>query len=211
MINVGKVITSPRLAQYFLIHRSKGKFGMGGWVEDADYPADIYLITKTGSTINVDCANNRIAITPGGTVTGIRTKTLAAIKTELEALGCTVTEIRTGLSHTILGNVMIDSGGAQATPYAPKQLIPNAQQPITARGIIVPANDKELLHYPEADRIKGAMTFYSTAEMFVTRTGNNSGLSDEIEWRGNRYSIDQVGPFADYGYWKAIGQRIEGD
>jgi hypothetical protein len=77
-------------------------------------------ITKVGATINVDRAGDVITITPGGTVTGFKAKTLAAIKTELEGLGCTYGSV---VGTNTLGESMSDSTGAQASPYSPQLLI----------------------------------------------------------------------------------------
>jgi hypothetical protein len=84
---------------------------------------NIYSITKAGATINVDRTNNQIVVTPGGTVSSFKTKTLLAIKTELEGFGCTVGSLTTGLYNDTLGEIMAGSSGAQASPYIPQLLI----------------------------------------------------------------------------------------
>ena len=105
---------------------SRGTFSVGGHSyshSTLSLTGNIYSITKTGSTINIDRAANTITVAPGGTVTGFKTKTLAAIKTELEALGCTIGNYPAGLNYWALGEIMADSGGAQASPYTPQLLI----------------------------------------------------------------------------------------
>lgn len=82
---------------------------------------------------------------------------------------------------------------------------------ITVYGTAVPPNQKELEQIPEGDRVKGAMCFYSTEEVFVTRNDPDPGTSDEIECRGNMYRIYQVLPMIDFGYYQAIGARMAGD
>jgi hypothetical protein len=78
-------------------------------------------------------------------------------------------------------------------------------------GVVTAPNAKEILQIPEGDRITGVMCFHSTQELFTSRvTENGSGTSDEIVWRGNRYRVSQVMPWADFGYWKAFGVRMEG-
>lgn len=77
---------------------------------------------------------------------------------------------------------------------------------IIYNGVVTAPNAKEILQVPEGDRVKGVMCFHSTQELFVTRA---EGTSDEIEWNGNRYRVSQVMPWADYGYWKAFGIRME--
>ena len=85
---------------------------------------------------------------------------------------------------------------------------------ISARGVITVSSAKELVQIPEADRVQGAMTFFSKTEMHATRNAQSpeiSGTSDKITWRGDQYRIIQILPYMDYGYCKAIGVRIRGD
>jgi hypothetical protein len=80
-------------------------------------------------------------------------------------------------------------------------------------GSIQPATTRDLEQVPLGDRVTGAMKFISHREMFVTHTkgiGSPSGLSDTIEWRGDRYGITKVDPWGDFGFWKAIGVRQRG-
>jgi hypothetical protein len=81
------------------------------------------------------------------------------------------------------------------------------EQSLTFAGTIIVANADELEQVPEGDRVKGAMAFYSPQQMFTT---NNTGTSDQIEWRGERYRIYWVAPWVDFGYYKAIGVRMSG-
>ena len=89
---------------------------------------------------------------------------------------------------------------------------------ITMTGVITVANDRELDQIPEGDRIKGAMVFHSTQVLYTTRVGTNesrkatrSGISDKIVWRGEQYKVLNVSPYIDYGFYKAIGERIKGN
>jgi hypothetical protein len=84
---------------------------------------DIYTITRAGSTINIDRTAGTITVSPGGTVAGFKTKSLATIKTELETFGCTVGAIPSTLDTGVLGECMQDSSGAQSSPYTPQLLI----------------------------------------------------------------------------------------
>jgi hypothetical protein len=78
-------------------------------------------------------------------------------------------------------------------------------------GPIVVNNVKDLMQVPEGDRARGVMAFYSTNPIYITQDNPEKGTSDEIEWRGERYRIFQVAPYNDYGYVKALGQRMAGD
>ncbi|QDX92065.1 hypothetical protein EEL30_06595 [Brevibacillus laterosporus] len=79
---------------------------------------------------------------------------------------------------------------------------------ITMTGIVTVADAKTLEQLPEGDRVTGLMCFYSTHELFTTR---EQGTSDQLEWRKELYRVKQVFPYGDYGYFKAIGQRMAGD
>lgn len=84
----------------------------------------------------------------------------------------------------------------------------STEKDITMTGVIMVADAKTLEQLPEGDRVTGLMCFYSTQELFTTR---EQGTSDQIEWRGERYRVKQVFPYGDYGYYKAVGQRMAGD
>jgi hypothetical protein len=85
---------------------------------------------------------------------------------------------------------------------------------LTFSGVVVPASAREIMQFPEGDRSTSMMVFYSDKEMFVTRTDSGDrypGTSDEIEWRGDRYRVVNVGQYGDYGYFVAYGVYMEGD
>jgi hypothetical protein len=81
---------------------------------------------------------------------------------------------------------------------------------IIMRGVVTVMNARELAQYPEGDRIKGAMTFYTQEALYVTRVGQEAGTSDQIMWRGEKYKIFNVAPYVDYGFYCAAGERIQG-
>lgn len=83
-----------------------------------------------------------------------------------------------------------------------------SEKAIPRSGVIVAANTKDLLQVPEGDRSKGIMAVYDTEPLLVT---NETGTSDEFLWQGERYRLFQVWPYKDYGYYKALGERIVGD
>jgi hypothetical protein len=83
----------------------------------------VFTVTKTGKTINVDRTADTITVSDTGTVTGFKAKTLDAIKAELVALGCTCGDYLGTQSGSSWGEIMADSSGAQASPYAIKYLI----------------------------------------------------------------------------------------
>jgi len=58
---------------------------------DLSLTGKIFDITKGAETITIDRTADTITLSGGGSVSGFKTKSLATIKTELEALGATVT------------------------------------------------------------------------------------------------------------------------
>ena len=76
---------------------------------------------------------------------------------------------------------------------------------IKITGVVTAPNAIEIIQIPEADRTTGVMCFHSTQELFTT---NETGTSDEIVWKNNRYRVYQVYPWVDYGYYKAFGIRM---
>jgi len=82
------------------------------------------------------------------------------------------------------------------------------EEKIQRSGIVLPASGKDLLQVPEGDRAKAIIAVYDTEPLFVT---NEAGTSDEIVWHNERYRLFQGWPRDDYGYYKALGERIEGD
>lgn len=86
-------------------------------------------------------------------------------------------------------------------------------------GIIQPATAKELLQLPDGDRVKEVKSFHSEQEMFITHannadlttTGYNAGISDIAIWNGQHYRLAKRYEWDDFGYYKALGVRIEGE
>ena len=82
---------------------------------------------------------------------------------------------------------------------------------VASFGIVQPSSPEELEQVPEADRVKGAMSFHSSGEMYETHVDAQTGISDLIYWRGQWYRIVKVFPWIDFGYYKAIGVRKSGE
>lgn len=83
------------------------------------------------------------------------------------------------------------------------------EEAITGYGIVQPASAKELRQVPEGDRVEGAMVFFSSTPLYATNTEGRQ-ISDQIEWRGERYRLYQMLPWVDAGFYRAIGTRIKG-
>jgi hypothetical protein len=82
---------------------------------------------------------------------------------------------------------------------------------IAAVGPIVVATEEDLDQVDPGDRITGSMKFYSQAQIYETHGGSTPGLSDTILWRGDNYRILKVFPYADYGWYEAVGARMTGN
>lgn len=86
--------------------------------------------------------------------------------------------------------------------------ISTVETALTFSGAVTKLTSKDLQQIPEGDRTQEYLNFYSTEEMKVSSLDD---LSDEIEYKGNRYKIMNVLDDKDYGYYKAIGIRKRGD
>lgn len=82
---------------------------------------------------------------------------------------------------------------------------------IQAAGVITVAKERDLAQVPEGDRVTGAMLFYATQPLYVSNNNGTAAASDLITWRGDTYRIVKVWPYADYGYYKAVGVRMSGE
>jgi hypothetical protein len=82
---------------------------------------------------------------------------------------------------------------------------------VEACGTIYVAKEKDLVQVPEADRVSGAMVFYNQAVIYLTRNTPSKGISDKIYWDENYWKVVSVGPYKDYGFYKAIAERITGN
>ena len=79
-----------------------------------------------------------------------------------------------------------------------------------AVGVIRPASEREIQLVPEGDRVTGLIAIHSAAPLYLTHTGPAPGLSDVIVWRGDSYRLLKLWPYADFGYYKALGARLTG-
>lgn len=84
--------------------------------------------------------------------------------------------------------------------------VSSTETPLTFSGVITPAGSTELEQIPEGDRQRGAITIYTQQELEIS---NTAGTSDEVLWQGNRYRVQQVFAYANYGYWKAIAVKMD--
>lgn len=83
--------------------------------------------------------------------------------------------------------------------------------PIAAYGVIQPARAKDLKQIPEGDRVTGAISIIAQQEMFITHNDPTAGLSDIVVWQGNNWRVMSCDPWVDFGFYKTIAVRMEGD
>ena len=79
---------------------------------------------------------------------------------------------------------------------------------LSMRGIVTMANAKDLQQVPEGDRLTGAIKILTTERIYITSDGE---ITDMVFWRGARYRIVTVTPDIDYGFYRSIGFRLDGD
>jgi hypothetical protein len=102
--------------------------------------------------------------------------------------------------------------------WAPNGEFVTTETEMSMIGAISIANAKQIEFIPEGDRIGGEIAIHTTEILYNSRSADETetpikeaGLSDEIEWHGDRYKIYQVNEYSDYGYYFAIGQRKASD
>lgn len=79
---------------------------------------------------------------------------------------------------------------------------------LSMRGIVTMASAKDLQQVPEGDRLTGAIKILTTERIYITSDGE---ITDMVFWRGARYRIVTVTPDIDYGFYRSIGSRLDGD
>lgn len=87
------------------------------------------------------------------------------------------------------------------------------EQSITGFGVISVAESRDAEMLPEGDLAKGAMVFWSAQPIYVTNTTNIAvgQSSDILVWNGKRYRVLTVRPYKDWGYYRAVGTRMQAD
>ena len=83
-------------------------------------------------------------------------------------------------------------------------------QELSMRGIVTMATAKDMQMVPEGDRMTGAIRILTTERIYIT-DGATKDTTDMVLWRGARYRIVKVTPDVDYGFYRSIGTRLDGD
>lgn len=79
---------------------------------------------------------------------------------------------------------------------------------ITFWGPVQPSSNEDTLMVSEADRITGMFTFWCEQQLFNT---SPVGTGDVILWNNQQYRILAVKPWAQNGYYRAVGSRLSGE
>jgi hypothetical protein len=93
--------------------------------------------------------------------------------------------------------------------YGPGGWQTNPTVSIPCWGVWNIANDKALQMVPEGDRVVGAVQFITTTRMFPT-TEAGQQTSDQVNWNGNLYRVQSVGPWSLDGFFNVILVRMTG-
>lgn len=81
---------------------------------------------------------------------------------------------------------------------------------IPAFGTIEIADDTALDQIPEADRITGSLICITTTPIYTTEMSTRQ-ISDQINWQGDLYKVQHVGPWKMNGFYAAVLVRITGN
>lgn len=87
------------------------------------------------------------------------------------------------------------------------------EQKITGFGVISIAEPRDTKMVPEGDIAQGAMVFWSAQPIYVTNTTNIAvgQSSDILIWNNKRYRVLSVRQYKDWGYYRAVGTRMQAD
>lgn len=82
----------------------------------------------------------------------------------------------------------------------------NGTVTIPGFGVISVAKARDTNMLPGGDKITGAMVFWSSQVLYGTRNGANADL---LIWNDLQWRILEVKQYKDYGYWRAIAERLK--
>ena len=82
---------------------------------------------------------------------------------------------------------------------------------LNLRGVVTAPDGEELNMVPEADRVKGAILFYSPERLHETsNTPRFQGTSDQLVWEGQSYRVMKLWPYHSRGFYKVLAVRMSG-
>jgi hypothetical protein len=89
--------------------------------------------------------------------------------------------------------------------------VENTKETVVMDGTIVPMSAREIQQLPEADRIRGSINIFTTEALYLTTAEGTQRTSDQILWKGGLYKLIQINDYSDFGFYGAVGQKIEGE
>lgn len=92
-------------------------------------------------------------------------------------------------------------------------ILQTTEQKLLVSGIITPQKTRDMKQTPQGDQLEGNIDVYTNEPIYTTQLGpvnEDSRLSDEVEWRNDRYRILSVENFADFGYYHAVATLKRG-
>lgn len=84
---------------------------------------------------------------------------------------------------------------------------------ISMFGVITIADPRTLEMVPEGDRITGSVQVFCNERLYPTAVESRPdapALSDLLEWKGCRFRLMNVSNWCSWGFYSAIGVRLEG-
>lgn len=76
-------------------------------------------------------------------------------------------------------------------------------------GIVQPYQPKTVEYTQNGDQITGDIKIWLLQQIFTTRDETtDSGISDIIIYKGERYKVTYVKDWIYHGYWSAVAKRI---
>lgn len=80
---------------------------------------------------------------------------------------------------------------------------------INVYGIVQPYQPKTVEYSQNGDQITGDIKIWLLQQIFTTRDDTSeSGISDIIVYKGERYKVTYVKDWIYHGYWSAVAKRI---
>lgn len=77
-------------------------------------------------------------------------------------------------------------------------------------GIVTVATPKALNQVPKGDRVEGSIQVICNQPIYETSAGRNA-VSDQIQWGGDTWRVQNIAPWFQWGYVSAICVRMKGD
>jgi hypothetical protein len=78
---------------------------------------------------------------------------------------------------------------------------------IPVMAVVQVARPQDMLRLPEAVRTTGGVLVFCESPLCVSSVKSNS-KADTFDWHGDRYEIQSVEDWSDFGFFKAIATKV---